>query len=308
MPKDIAKEFLRVKDLLVQERRRLQKRLAYLEAILALPELEEEPAAAPDLEPGSPEADEALQEELHRPVERRGRPRRRSVPAPEASRVEIHPEAQEYPLALFPFPARAARLFQDRQLEKLGQLNGLELNTLKGKGVSRGTLEAIAATISRINSGELCFLSEEAAQTTAFAALVDAGLERLEPLQATAIGLKWGAESEPVKMEEIAQRSGVTYEAARQAMLKGLAELLRMHGAKFVQIGKKLAALRKERPIGFEDISAPGNPPKWRQEFYRELLYRFFPGLKTQTENGHAKLLPAEASPEDLRKRLFAGN
>jgi hypothetical protein len=198
-------------------------------------------------------------------------------------------------------------------IEKLGQLNGLNPTELKsGKRSGNRIVESISSVLEKVNAGILAFSPDQTIPVKNYAALVDSGLAQLQPASSLALQLHLGAESgEKANIDEVAERLSITRTEAQQLVEEAFFLLSRIHGAKFIQIGKELAQACRESGVRYEQISDAAHPPQFSPRFYLGLLQRMFPGLshsvaesEPQSENRIFKLAEEESSSV-LRQRLF---
>lgn len=164
----------------------------------------------------------------------------------QAETLYVPQEVRGLPLAAFPVPKRLANVLCDLNFRLVGDLHGFSVNTLKGvRNCGSHTVSDLKTFIEKVQQGEFKIessapqiaLTPQELNLAQFVKFIDGFLNELPPRDKDILGLRFGATGEePLTLEEVGGKYGVTRERIRQIQSQSLKRLKLRLG----QAGEKL--------------------------------------------------------------------
>ncbi len=164
----------------------------------------------------------------------------------QAETLYVPQEVRGLPLAAFPMPTRLANVLGDLNFRLVGDLHGFSVNNLKGvPNCGSHTVSDLKTFIEKVQQGEFKIessapqiaLTPQELNLAQFVKFIDGFLNELPPRDKDILGLRFGATGEePLTLEEVGGKYGVTRERIRQIQSENLKRLKLRLG----QAGEKL--------------------------------------------------------------------
>jgi len=152
-----------------------------------------------------------------------------------AETLYVPQEVRGLPLAAFPMPKRLANVLCDLNFRLVGDLHGFSVNNLKGvRNCGSHTVSDLKTFIEKVQQGEFKIessapqiaLTPQELNLAQFVKFTDGFLNELSPRDKDILGLRFGATGEePLTLEEVGGKYGVTRERIRQIQSENLKRL-----------------------------------------------------------------------------------
>ncbi|MGI8640419.1 MAG: sigma factor-like helix-turn-helix DNA-binding protein [Pyrinomonadaceae bacterium] len=153
----------------------------------------------------------------------------------QAETLYVPQEVRGLPLAAFPMPKRLANVLCDLNFRLVGDLHGFSVNNLKGiRNCDSHTVSDLKTFIEKVQQGEFKIessapqiaLTPQELNLAQFVKFIDGFLNELPPRDKDILGLRFGATGEePLTLEEVGGKYGVTRERIRQIQSENLKRL-----------------------------------------------------------------------------------